>query len=65
LVGPYLIGVMKAQGLESHVAIASMSIFMIVSGLLVLCIGHAPPSARSTPEEAKQQHRGIVKAAGP
>lgn len=39
LVGPYLIGLVKAQGVESHVAIASMSVFMIASGLLVLRIG--------------------------
>lgn len=38
LVGPYLIGLIKAQGLDSHVAIASMSLFMIASGLLVLRI---------------------------
>lgn len=42
LIGPYLIGLMKGQGLDSHVAIASMSIFMIASGLLVLWLGQEP-----------------------
>jgi ACS family tartrate transporter-like MFS transporter len=42
LIGPYLIGLMKGQGLDSHVAIASLSVFMIASALLVLRLGHAP-----------------------
>lgn len=42
LIGPYLIGLMKGQGLDSHVAIASLSLFMIASALLVLRLGHAP-----------------------
>jgi ACS family tartrate transporter-like MFS transporter len=53
LVGPYLIGVIKGLGLESHVAIASMSVFMIGSGLLVLRIGHAwRPAGAAAPEAA-------------
>jgi ACS family tartrate transporter-like MFS transporter len=63
LVGPYLIGLVKAQGLESHVAIASMSIFMIASGLLVLWIGHAPRPANGESRDAAQVRQPVGPAA--
>lgn len=61
LVGPYLIGLVKAQGVESHVAIASMSVFMIVSGLLVLRIGRPllPANESSRGFGAVERHGSV------
>lgn len=39
-VGPYLVGWMKGQGFGSDVAVASLACFAIVSGLLVVVLGH-------------------------
>lgn len=61
LVGPYLIGLVKAQGVESHVAIASMSVFMITSGLLVLRIGRPllPANESSRGFGAVERHGSV------
>ena len=39
-VGPYLVGWMKGHGFGSDVAVASLASFAIVSGMLVVLLGH-------------------------
>ena len=39
-IGPYLVGWMKGQGFDSSTAVASLASFAIVSGVLLLMLGH-------------------------
>ena len=39
-IGPYLVGWMKGHGYNSANAVASLASFAIVSGMLVLALGH-------------------------
>ena len=39
-IGPYLVGWMKGHGFSSAVAVSSLASFAIISGLIVLALGH-------------------------